>query len=435
MTLPLGTTPRVALQKFVDTPGPYFVGQSIAYRYNVSNVGTVTLNNPTVTDDKNFPVILCAADHAGAGGAFNSSTTCTGTYVVRLADVNATTGLLTNTATATARRRPVAASPRRRPRRRIPVGVDIAVTKTVDNATPLLGQIVTFTVTATNNGPGNASGLTLTDLVPATLFSSATPSPGTTYDATSGVWTIGSLPNGQSQTLQISVVAGLNPFTNTASVTTLAQPDINPNNNSASATITPRSNADLDVEKTVDNPTPAVNQQITFTVTLRNLGPSPAIGVVVNDPLPAGLSFVSATPSQGTYDPVAGVWTVGNLPVSPPPAIPATLLITALVSQPGTLVNTATATATNDPTPRLGERDRDGEPDCRSGHLEERRSHVGPRGCGPHLHDRRLELGSDQRGWRHCCGHLPGTCAAPERELDLYDDRGGCHLRHPERHG
>src|SRR5262249_16557798 len=37
------------------------------------------------------------------------------------------------------------------------------------------------------------------------------------------------------------------------------------------------------------------------------------------------------------------------LAVSPPPATPATLLITALVTQPGTVVNTATATATNDP--------------------------------------------------------------------------------------
>ena len=299
VTLPLGTTPRVAIQKFVDTPGPYFVGKSVAYRYNVSNTGTVTLNNPTVTDDKNFPVTCAPPTTLVPGGAFNSSTTCTGTYVIRAADINATTGLLTNTATATAQPTTGGSVTSAPASQTIPVGVDIAVTKTVDNATPLLGQIVTFTVTATNNGPGNASGLTLTDLIPAILFSSATPSPGTTYDATSGVWTIGSLPNGQSQTLQISVQAGLNPFTNTASVTTLAQPDINPNNNSASATITPRSNADLDVVKTVDNPTPAVDQQVTFTVTLRNLGPSPALTVVVNDLLPAGLQFVSATPVAG----------------------------------------------------------------------------------------------------------------------------------------
>src|SRR5262245_14361106 len=348
VTLPLGTTPRVALQKFVDTPGPYVVGQSIAYRYNVSNTGTVTLTNPTVTDDKGFPVTCAPPTTLVPGGAFNSSTTCTGTYVIKAADINLTTGLLTNTATATAQATggSVTSAPASQT---IPVGVDIAVTKTVDNASPILGQIVTFTVTATNNGPGNATGLTLSDLIPPALFSAAVPPPGTSYDTMSGVWTIGNLPSGQSQTLQISVQAGLNPFTNVASVATLTQPYLHLNNHTPQSTITPLSNADLDVEKAVDNPTPAVDQQVTFTVTLSNLGPSPAIGVVLNDLLPTGLSFVSATPSQGNYDPVAGVWTVGNLPVSPPPAPPATLLITALVTQPGTLVNTATVTATNDP--------------------------------------------------------------------------------------
>jgi hypothetical protein len=59
VTLQLGTTPRITLQKFVDTPPPYAVGQSVVYRYNVTNTGTVTVNNPTVTDDKGFPV-TCA---------------------------------------------------------------------------------------------------------------------------------------------------------------------------------------------------------------------------------------------------------------------------------------------------------------------------------------------------------------------------------------
>ena len=61
--------------------------------------------------------------------------------------------------------------------------------------------------------------------------------------------------------------------------------------------------------KTVSNPTPNVGDQITFTVTLSNQGPDAATGVQVTDLLPAGLTFVSATPSQGTYNNVSGVWT------------------------------------------------------------------------------------------------------------------------------
>ena len=42
---------------------------------------------------------------------------------------------------------------------------DIAVTKTVNNATPSVGQDVTFTITVTNNGSVNATGVQVTDLL------------------------------------------------------------------------------------------------------------------------------------------------------------------------------------------------------------------------------------------------------------------------------
>ena len=89
--------------------------------------------------------------------------------------------------------------------------------------------------------------------------------------------------------------------TNTATISDADQFDPNTGNNSASATETPQQ-ADLAVAKTVSNPTPNVGDTITFTVTLTNAGPDAATGVEVTDLLPAGLSFVSATASQGSYD-------------------------------------------------------------------------------------------------------------------------------------
>ena len=97
----------------------------------------------------------------------------------------------------------------------------------------------------------------------------------------------------------------------------------------ASATETPQQ-ADLAIAKTVSDATPNVGDQITFTITLTNAGPDAATGVQVTDLLPAGLTFVSATPSQGTYDHVTGVWTVGTVS----PGAPQTLTITATVVSP-----------------------------------------------------------------------------------------------------
>src|SRR5262245_9264591 len=72
-------------------------------------------------------------------------------------------------------------------------------------------------------------------------------------------------------------------------------------------------NADLAVTKTVSNATPNVGDTITFTITLTNNGPDAATGVTGTDLLPAGLTIVSATISQGTFNNITGVWNVGTL--------------------------------------------------------------------------------------------------------------------------
>ena len=69
---------------------------------------------------------------------------------------------------------------------------------------------------------------------------------------------------------------------------------------------------DLTVTKTVNNTTPNVGANVIFTITATNNGPSPASGVNVADSLPAGYTFVSATPSAGTSWSGPN-WTIGNL--------------------------------------------------------------------------------------------------------------------------
>ena len=76
-------------------------------------------------------------------------------------------------------------------------------------------------------------------------------------------------------------------------------------------------NADLGVTVTVDNPTPTEGDVITYTVSAKNVAVgNDAANIKLTSLLPTTLSLTSNTPTQGTYDPVTGVWDVGQLAVN-----------------------------------------------------------------------------------------------------------------------
>ncbi|HMB70090.1 MAG TPA: hypothetical protein VKU85_12295, partial [bacterium] len=72
----------------------------------------------------------------------------------------------------------------------------------------------------------------------------------------------------------------------------------------------------LSVAADVTPTAPSEGDSVTYTITAANAGPHDATGVEVTDMLPSGVTFVSASASQGAYAAGPGVWTVGALPVS-----------------------------------------------------------------------------------------------------------------------
>src|SRR5690606_2274225 len=84
------------------------------------------------------------------------------------------------------------------------VKADLGVTKTVDNASALVGSTVVFAIEVTNSGPDGATGVEALDKLPSGYtFVSAEASTGS-YDEVSGRWTIGALANGETEVLRIT---------------------------------------------------------------------------------------------------------------------------------------------------------------------------------------------------------------------------------------
>jgi len=164
------------------------------------------------------------------------------------------------------------------------------VTDVTGVTTPPLGSAVTFTVTATNNGPDDASGVTVWDALPSGL-TYVSSGPGGSYDPASGIWTVGALAKGATSALTIVArVARTGMMTTTATISG-DQSDPVSGNNTAHASVTGQPLADLAVS---DGASPGVvlaGQAVTYTAVLTDSGPSDTGATTLNMSIPAHTTF------------------------------------------------------------------------------------------------------------------------------------------------
>ncbi len=209
-----------------------------------------------------------------------------------------------------------------------PVTVDLELSKTVSVSRPIPGQPFTYNLSVQNTSNDNATGVIVSDLLPAGLiFQSATASED--YSPTTGVWNVGNVAAGATRTIAISVLldpARTNPLgsiSNTAQITASNEfdSDSTPGNNleseddQMSVSITP-ARADLSLTKTIADPSVSIGEDLTFTLRVLNEGPDSSGRFVVADPIPAGATFVSGTTISGVYDPATQRWTIDDLGVN-----------------------------------------------------------------------------------------------------------------------
>ncbi len=184
---------------------------------------------------------------------------------------------------------------------------DIAVAlKASANQTPV-NTSFTYTAVVTNFGPGDASAVTLEDTLPPSLtFQSAALSQGG-YQFIGQTLTcnFGTVSNGTSATLTLTVLPTFAGTVQNSVTATANENDPVLTNNVASVTTTVQQNSALHTDLALGasvSPNPALlGYNLNYVLTVTNLGPDAASGVILTDALPASVTVVSANTSQGTF--------------------------------------------------------------------------------------------------------------------------------------
>ncbi|MFE7507833.1 hypothetical protein [Promicromonospora sp. NPDC057488] len=332
--------PAIEVVKSATPAGPesYTVGQEITYNFEVTNTGNVPLSDVTV-DETEFtgtgeaPVPECPADVLAPG----DSLTCTATYVITQADVDA--GKVTNSATATGTP-PGDTPPPESPPSTVEIpstpepGLEVVKTSDTEKITEV-SQEITYSFAVTNTGNVTLTDVTVDDSdfsgsgelsaveCPAEAASLA---PGASVTCTAGY-----------VVTQADLDAGT--LTNTATATGTPPGDTPPPESPPSTVDIPGTPAPgIEVVKTSDtDKITTVGQQVTYSFKVTNTGNVVLRDITVDDSDFSGsgkLSAVDCPAEAASLAPGASV------------TCTATYKVTKADLATGNLTNTATATGT-----------------------------------------------------------------------------------------
>ena len=292
------TVPEINPDKTVDNEIPNF-GDNVTYTVTVTNDGIGDANNVVITDvlDKGLKFL-------NATGNFTyDEKTGTITWIVDLAkgetktfNVNVTVlgyGVLPNTV-AVGNKTAV---------RNITVP-EIITVKEVNSSDIHIGDEITYNITVSNSGKINATNVVIRDILPEGLkFINA--SNGGVYDPVTGIitWILNITAN---STVDLTVDVCVNKSGNITNT-------VNVGNKTSNCTIESGDIVDLEIHIVADKSEIYVGDNIVYTVTVINNGPSDAINTIANILIPNALSILSYNATKGTFDITSGNWSIGNL--------------------------------------------------------------------------------------------------------------------------
>lgn len=329
------------------TSSNVLLGNNETYTYTITNNGPDDAGTVTFTDAIPVNMTFVSADMGGnACTAPNNTITCTAASFASGASLTVNVvlhptapGSFTNVATVsgvsfdnnTANNMVSLNST-------VTASADLSITETVTPTQTQPGGSLTYTITANNGGPSDATGVAITDTLPlGVTLQSVTPTQGTCTGTTSIACAIGTVTNGATVTVAVVVqVTGAGSLVNNVAVSANETDPVS-TNNSASLTT---SSIGADLVLSVNAPTGVLfGQDQPYTFTIFNNGPNDAGTTTFTDTIPANMSFVSADIGGAPCSVTAGLVTCTVASLAPSTSVNVNLVLHPTIA--GTFINAA----------------------------------------------------------------------------------------------
>lgn len=340
-----------------DSPDPVIAGNNLTYNLTVTNNGPSDATQVKLTDNLPSGVSFISATPGSptcteSGGTVicNLGTVAKGASVPVTIQANVspslTAGGLINLAQVErAELDENGANDLASASTTVQIRTDLAISKS-DSPDPVsLGNQLTYTLNVVNNGPSNATGVEVTDVLPAQVnFVSVATNKGSCSGTSTITCSLGNMSKDETATITIVVApqtAGT--FSNTASVTG-NETDPTGSNNSDTINTTFNKRTDLSVTN-ISSPNPVFpGGNLTYNLTVTNNGPSNATSVTLTNVLPGSdVALNSVTTSKGSCSGTSTITcNIGNLASGSSAQI--TIVVTVNSSASGVLSNSASVT-------------------------------------------------------------------------------------------
>ncbi len=232
-----------------------------------------------------------------------------------------------------------------------PAPIDLSLTQNDSVDPSLAGSQLTYTIQVRNNSSALATGVLVTDSMPAgASFVSASSTKGT-CTRSGGIVTcrIPSLTAAASATITLKVKPVASGTISNTAMAEANEPESNPADNSSTESTTITASSDLKVTVNDGKTSIAAGQKDSYTIKVTNVGPSNVSGATVTDTFPGIFTGVTFTATQSGGASGFAASGTGNIndTVTMPSGSVITYKATGKVSSTatGTLSNTATVTA------------------------------------------------------------------------------------------